>query len=218
MTDTNALVSQIDSIRKALVNPASLTQQTVNEIGAQLGMLYQAAEEVRNQHALAIIQTTWDLTQAVAEQVTSLHHSAISAADLAQEIALQRNEAVCQLAELESAIKQIDTENPLISTLVQEVEMSLEEEIEERQWEYASESAHDEAYNQLSEGIEEALGLAWSDHWHFLDALRAEENFTDDERDELKAIIVRVHARIAKHYRQRLEEHNRRVAEIRKGQ
>jgi hypothetical protein len=211
---SNALAIQVDEIRNALVNPASITAQAVAEIGAQLGMFYQAAEESGNQHAMIIIANTWDVVQ----QADNLRTTAISAVDLAAEIEQQRAAAVAQLSELETAIAEIDLSNDKIRDFYNEVETSIGDEMEQDTYEYLSESVWDELYDGLSKGIAEATGLTKFEHGHFIDAMLNEIPFTDDEAQVLRALIIQVNTRIAEDRRLLREEHNRRVAAISAGQ
>lgn len=211
---SNTLAVQVDEIRNALVNPAAITAQAVAEIGAQLGMFYQAAEESGNQHAMTIIANTWDVVQ----HADNLRTTAISAVDLAAEIEQQRAAAVAQLSELETAIAEIDLSNEKVRDFWNEVEESVGEEMEQEIYSYASESIWDELYDDLSAGITALTGLSQNEHTYFVDAVMNQIELQPDEAEMLRAVIMQVNARISEEQRRAREEHNRHVAAIRAGQ
>lgn len=211
---SNILAVQVDEIRNALVNPATITAQAVAEIGAQLGMFYQAAEESGNTHAMTIIANTWDVVQ----QADNLRTTAISAVDLAAEIEQQRAAAVAQLSELETAIAEIDLSNEKVRDFWNEVETSVGDEIEQEAYSYASEAVWDELYDDLSKGIATSTGLNKFEHGHFIEALLNEMPFTYDEAALLRELVIQVNTRIAAERLRDREEHNRRVAAMRAGQ
>lgn len=211
---TNALILQVNQIRDALANPAAINQQLVNEIGAQLGMFYQAAEESGNQNAMEIIANTWTVVQ----QAENFRSSAVSAVDLAAEIEQQRAAAVEQLTELERAIEEIDLTNDKIASFWDTVEENVGEEKEQEVYEYVSEAAWEDLYEELSEGIEQATGLTHLEHGHFIDAIRNQAEITEDERQLLREVILQINSRLAAEAEAERQEHNRRVAAMRAAQ
>lgn len=211
---TNALILQVNQIRDALANPAAINQQLVNEIGAQLGMFYQAAEESGNQNAMEIIANTWSVVQAA----ENFRASAVSAVDLAAEIEQQRAAAVEQLTELERAIEEIDLENKKVADFWNTVEENVHDQAEEAAYEYVSEAAWDDLYQELSTAIQQATGLDKDNHAHFIDAIRGEVPITEEEAELLRAVVLQINTRLAAEAEAWRQEHSRRIAAQRAAQ
>lgn len=210
----NALILQVNQIRDALANPAAINQQLVNEIGAQLGMFYQAAEESGNQNAMEIIANTWSVVQAA----ENFRASAVSAVDLAAEIEQQRAAAVEQLTELERAIEEIDLENKKVADFWNTVEENVHDQAEEAAYEYVSEADWDDLYQELSTAIQQATGLDKDNHAHFIDAIRGEVPITEEEAAQLRAVVLQINTRINAEHEAWRQEHSRRIAAQRAAQ
>jgi hypothetical protein len=193
-----ALASQLD----VLSHHPEQALATLQQSEAALGALWQQAESAGDENAKALVMQAWEQSQAMAAQNTNLIEVATNTAKLALSTAEQLKATMEEYGDLQDAIETVNEDHPLLRDFAMSVREDEAEYQSESLYHDAMDSAYDAAHDEITEsfyeGISEGLGIDWKESYRFLECLRGEYLFTDEERAALKGVILSVHERLSK--------------------
>lgn len=172
----------IDYAEQAAAQSLIIRAESFETAQNALGSLYQQAEAAGDETALAHVMTTWERVQALAAASQQLEAAQAGLVDLARTVQQQRAELADELNDLTSAIRVIDTDNPLIEQLVEKVQLGTEEIL------------HDQMYDSLIDNIQHVLGITWREARIWIDLMHGHtphESAIDEMIDQLRALQER---------------------------
>lgn len=164
-----------------LTGHRTLSAETVEQIGQMLGAAYSAAEAAQDGQQMEVIAAAWQHVGALQQA----GHQALSAGTaMLGEIDAQRAAIMQELSELLNAIEMGDKYHPRLMDWAQEIV----EETEETVYEYASESIHEELYDQIYEHFR-TLGFDYSETTTAMEILTGEVTLNEEQRELLKMLL-----------------------------
>lgn len=194
--DLTMTLAQIEDTLARAADPAALFEGAK----AHLGALYNQAEAAGNNEAIVAINESWTHIQSLAAAAQQNHESYLIAKDIAGTFQTQRDEAMKEHKELIDAIEHFDTDNPLVSDLVEGVTEAnneeaaywYDEQIEETIFERLQDSLHyDNEYEpHLEIFLEifrcniEVLPNRKREFYAWLDAVNADNAVDDEDGDD----------------------------------
>lgn len=101
---------------------ASLSIHNIDEIGAQLGAIYDEAEARGDLATRDRAGWLWNAAQEQATAIQTARAAAATAATIAKTVTAQRDAAINEHAQLREAAEDFDIEHPVIGRLIEEVE------------------------------------------------------------------------------------------------
>lgn len=193
MTDqTNASVEL--AIKEEIAQIAGWTPETnLEDIGNQLGQLYNVAAAAGDENSMAIIDDTFDKIETMIQQGAAVMEIAIAAKASLQEAIEQRDGALTELNELAEAMDNpFYTDNERVKDMVEFVEEYASENMEE----YMSDVVYDELYYSTVErltgiGVNRKKAESFADltcNDYYMDLLAAERKA--ELRDFIERFIV----------------------------
>lgn len=188
-TPANALAN-IEATQTSLAAARQHADESLNEVHAHLGAVYNDAEARGDEAAKGQIVTAWD-------RVQQIHNSlALSGAALdgvlaaAKVLSEEVNRKQAELSELEDAIDTRDMDNPLVYDLVTDTEQTFAEWYGDSIYEDALESAHSEAWEAIHENLHGLFpNMSWLAVHRFTDALDGQRPLNDVQRGLLLSLI-----------------------------
>lgn len=156
---------------------------------AILGEMYAAAEQAQNAAAMESVSSLWGMIQQTANNMAQLDAAREAAVAVIQMIDADRKKAETAYDELNSAVENIDEDDPRIAGLVEDISQDIYDYQLEIAEENMSDFAYDQAWEQVHEQIQDITKASWQRIHRFVGALQGWREITDEQRALLVTLL-----------------------------
>lgn len=119
-----------DSTVRSLADIAPQIAERVNQIGGQLGTVYNTAEALGDQQTMVLLGQSWATIQAMATQAVQLDNGIQTAKEVIGTLARKLDEVDGELAELERCVEAVDLRDARVDGLVDKVRAEVAADIQ----------------------------------------------------------------------------------------
>lgn len=162
----------------AVANFVPQSAQDLNNIGAALGGAYDAAIAAGKPEVAESINVAWETIQQHVNYIAQLDASREAAMAVIKMIDADKQKAEKNYDELNSAVENLDSDDPRIASLIEEIEMDIYDNTEmvDPDW------AYDMAWENVHDLVQMSTRLSWQRVHHFVSFLRGYREITDEQR------------------------------------
>lgn len=186
------LVQNHDAQMATLDGAVVQTAETLNRVEQNLGWLLNQPNVQADPNAQTAIQYVWDDAQAIATKVTQMDAARVASAAFSKKMWGYHKKLAGDYEELETAVTGADSSNPLVDRLIEDVEQSVYENMDDDMYySDAMEVAYENFHTELNETMRENTGIndprATS---ALMDVLTGATTATESQKDLFRQLLA----------------------------